>query len=221
MHNRNESYFDPCLRGNNDKPYDFRIGFSLIDIGYINYKSNSATYELNDVSSDWYGIDTVKFNTIHGMDSMLGMQFGGSPDAFRTGSAFKMATPAAVTMDVDVPLKNWFFINVAVIQRLPIGKYRIDRMNEVSFAPRVEFRRFEFSMPFSLYEYKSARLGAALRFGAFSVGSDVLSSLIGISDAYGADIYFGIALHGLGDCSRSSGGKSKRVRLERCNTPGK
>lgn len=52
--------------------------------------------------------------------------------------------------------------------------------------------RYEFSMPVSLYEYNQMRLGACLRLGQVVVGSDYLTSLLGLSKFNGCDIYIGI-----------------------------
>jgi hypothetical protein len=221
MHNRNENYFDPCKRKNDEKPYDFRIGFSLIDLGSISFNNQAATFSIVDESTLWYGIDTVKFSSIRNLDSTLGLQFAGNPEAFRAGNSMSVFTPTALTMDVDVPLNSWFFVNAAIVQRIPVGKYQVARMNQLSFTPRIEFRRFEFALPLSVYEYSKARLGAAFRIGAFTFGTDILSPLIGLTDAYGADFYFGISLKGLGECGRAKGGSGRKVRLEKCNTPGR
>jgi hypothetical protein len=221
MLNRNENYFNPCKRKNGEKPYDFRLGLSIIDLGAVSFNRESATYSIVDQSTLWYGIDTVKFSSIRNLDSTLGNQFGGSPTAFLTGGKFSINSPTAFTMDVDVPFNCWLFLNAAVIQRIPIGNYQVARMNQLSFTPRIEFRRFEFALPLSVYEYSKARLGAAFRIGAFTFGTDILSPLIGLTDAYGADFYFGISLRGFGECGRANGGGGRKARIEKCNTPGR
>lgn len=221
MRNRNDSWFDPCRRKSDEKPYDFRVGIGLIDVGSLNFNDQTFTNSINSASTLWYGIDTVKVQSIPGLDSLLGQQFGGNPTAFRTGTSMNVSTPAALTFDVDIPLKPWLFINTSVIQRVPVGKYQVKRMNLFAITPRIEYRRFEFAMPFSVYEYSNARIGAAIRFGVLTLGTDVLSPLIGLTDAYGADVYFGISLKGLGECGhRNNGRGGRKARIEKCNTPG-
>lgn len=221
FHNRNDDYFNPCKKGEKSKPYDFRIGAAVSDIGFIDFNTRAYTYRLNDVNSDWFGIDTVNFDGIAHTDSLLGNQFVNAADGLRTGRKFRIYTPAAVNIDVDVPLNSWFYLNLAAIQRVPLGEFRITRMNQVSFTPRVEFRRFEFAMPLSLYEYSELRLGAALRIGAFTLGTDVLSPFVNVTDSYGADFYFGITLRNFGRCGNGNTGRGKKPKLENCNIPGK
>jgi hypothetical protein len=217
--NRNDAWFNPCKKKDGAKPYDLRIGFAVTDIGYVDFDTRAYTYKVNNLNTDWFGIDTVNFDGIGHTDSVLGIQFVNNPTGLQTGRQFRIYTPAAANIDVDVPLNSWFFLNLAAIQRLPLGEFRVRRMNEVSLTPRVEFRRFEFAMPLSLYEYSALRLGAALRIGAFTFGTDVLSPFLNVTDSYGADFYFGITLRNFGSCGNSNGGKGKRPKMEKCNTP--
>ena len=175
-----------------------------------------SVYTFNNVSTNWQGIDTVNFNGIGKTDSILGNQFYGDPNGAFSGSSFNIYTPAALNMQIDVPLTTTIFCNLSLLQRIPMGKNLIRRSNAIAFVPRYETRFFEFALPVTFYDYKKARIGASMRYGAFTLGTDVLGALVGITDTYGADLYFGITIKNFGGCDRN---KSSRSKLEQCNTP--
>jgi hypothetical protein len=63
-------------------------------------------------------------------------------------------------------------------------------MNQLSFIPRYERRRFEVSMPFILREYRDPAMGLAIRLNSIIIGSDRVGTLLfGGRDRFGADIY--------------------------------
>lgn len=216
--NRNEAFYNPC-RKKEGKPYDYKIGASIIDLGYMKFNKNARIYKFDNVNTDWYGIDTVKFDGFGSTDSILQQQFYGNYHGAKDGYGFKVFTPAAVSVQVDVPLNSFFYVNASVIQRLPLGPMAVSRSNQVAITPRLETRRLEIALPFSLYDYFRPRIGASIRYGVFTIGSDMLGPFVGLTDTYGADIYFAISIKHFPVCGRE--GRGKRPRLEQCKTPGK
>ncbi len=53
-HNRNENAYLPCTKDARDKKYDYKIGFSLIDLGKINFSKQAEKYEFINQSTYWY-----------------------------------------------------------------------------------------------------------------------------------------------------------------------
>ncbi len=217
--NRNDNYFNHCRKGVSLKPYDFRVGLSLIDIGYVNFNKQAATYYLNDVNTDWFGIDTTKFSSVSNMDTVLSQQFTNTASAFKTGNSILIFTPAALTTDVDIPLNSWLYVNAAIVQRIPLGEHRVHRMNILAITPRIEFKRFEFALPISLYEYSRPRIGTSVRLGPLTFGTDALSPLLGVSNSYGANFFFGLSIRDFNKCDNKKR-KLRKPRGEVCNTPG-
>lgn len=215
-HNRSDSWYDPCNRNRSGKPYDFKIGASLIDIGYIKFNNRASTYSFNGNSTDWYGIDTVKLDGIGYTDSLLANQFLGNPLATFEDDKFTMFLPMAASVQFDYAVSPLFFVNLSVIQRLPVGPYSIKRSNQISLTPRLETRAFELAVPYSFYDMFRHRLGVAARIGIITVGTDMIGPFVGLTDTYGADIYFAIKWQFNGDCSRA-GGKGRKIRsIEEC-----
>lgn len=216
--NRNDAFYNPCNH-EKVKPYDYRIGVAVTDLGYIRYNKQARTFAFDERSTNWYGIDTTKFGSIAGADSALGSQFYSRPNGARDAFSFRMYTPAALNFDLDVPVSSFVFLNLAVVQRLPVGPNGIKKSNMIAFTPRFESKRFEFAVPVSFYDYFKPRVGVSVRLGILTIGTDMPGPLLGLTDSYGADIYFGITWRHFPAC----GGDRKRgpkPKLEKCNTPG-
>lgn len=217
--NRNNSWFDPCNLHPRGRPYDFRLGFSLLDFGYIRFSPNARVYTFDDAKTDWYGIDTVKFATIEFADSAFSQQFNSSSVPKPSASEFVLFLPSAASIQFDLPVSERIFLNLSWMQRIPFSRYSLTRANQLAFIPRYETRRFEFSMPFSFYEMFRPRLGFGIRYGILTVGSDMPGAFLGLTDSFGADVYFGLLWKSTGPCSGSKSYRVRRPSIERCIIP--
>lgn len=121
IRNRNSNFYKPC--GNNEeKPYDFKLGVSIIDLGYLTFNRDARTYQFDDLSTDWFYIDTAKFMDVTQVDSMFSFQFTGSPNNTRFLRSFKIATPAAVSVQFDIALENHFLLMYPPFNELYLAK---------------------------------------------------------------------------------------------------
>jgi hypothetical protein len=215
--NRNDAFFDPCARGKGDKPYDYKIGFSILDVGYIKYTTSAMNFRIDNRSANWYGIDTTQFHGLINTDSLLSEEFYGTRRGTRDGRNFTMFLPTAASVQFDLPFNDHLFLNFSVIQRIPLSKLAIRRSNQIAITPRFESRRFEVALPISYYDFFKPRVGVSLRYGIFTIGSDMVSSLLGVTDTYGADFYFGITWKHYKSCGGANRRNAGRVKsLEKC-----
>jgi len=217
IRNRNQSFYKPCS-GNDEKPYDFKLGVSVIDLGYLTFNRESSTYKFENLSTDWFYIDTAKFKDVTQVDSLFAAQFTGKPNSTRFLRSFKIATPAAFSVQFDWALDNHFFLNLSAVQRIVLSKVALRRMNQVALTLRYERKRFEVAIPISFYEQFKPRIGIGIRYGILTFGSDMLSPLFGFTDSYGADFYLGLSIKAKGKCGGESG-KRKRFSIEKCKVP--
>jgi hypothetical protein len=217
IRNRNSNFYKPCAN-NEEKPYDFKLGVSIIDFGYMTFNRDARTYQFDNLSTDWFYIDTAKFIDVTQVDSLFSAQFTGNPTNTRFLRSFKIATPAAVSVQFDLALENHFFVNVSAVQRVVLSKIALRRMNQLSITPRYERKRFEVAIPVSFYEQFKPRIGIGLRYGILTIGSDMLSPLFGFTDSYGADFYLGLSIKSKGKCGGESG-RRKRFSIEKCKVP--
>lgn len=213
--NRNDAFFDPCKRGKGQKPYDYRVGLSVMDIGYVKFNNGARTYKINDRDANWFGIDTTTFNGWVYTDSLVGANFYGRRLGARDAFSFSVYLPTAASIQFDYAFTEYLFLNATVIQRVPLSKYAIRRSSQIAITPRFESRRLEFSLPVSFYERFRPRLGMALRFGSFTIGTDMISPLLGFTDSYGANLFFGIAVRNFGGCGKAKNRGTIRS-IEQC-----
>jgi hypothetical protein len=65
----------------------------------------------------------------------------------------------------------------------------VRRPAQIAVTPRYETDWFEAMLPLSLYEYRLPRIGAAVRLGFLTIGTERLGTLFGVADINGMDVY--------------------------------
>ena len=205
-----------------DKPYQYRIGFSLLDFGAIGFSQNAeshymSTNNLVDVTSrDYRGL-----NAQEDMDEMIKVfsyQVLGDSTASKIDDKFSVWLPGALSIQADYAITSYLFASAAIIQRLPVGAVKVRRDNYVNLTPRFESRWFGAGIPVSLYNYDKVKIGATLRLGYLIIGTENLRSWITKAPYSGTDFYvalkvnpFNLAWGGFGG---NSGPKRKRGKVK-------
>jgi len=183
----------PCEKPYND--YVYKVGFSILDIGRINYKQNAVEHTFNNVSAYWPSIDTLGFENVNSFMGNLSEVFYGDRDASYSGNSFKMGLPTAASLQADFYLNKHLYLNAIWIHPLHLYKYSFKRNAMLAITPRYETEWLEVSMPVSLYNYKYPRIGLSVRFLYFTVGTERLGTYLGMADINGMDIYASIKFH--------------------------
>lgn len=191
------------------RKYLFKAGASIIDLGYINFNRQAKVYSYENSSTVWPGFDTTDINGINHAGEVISSKIFDNPTEGLAGRHFKTHLPAAASAQVDVCITPVFYTNISAIQPIMQSGKSVRRAKQVAFTPRYETRKFEASLPISLYEYKIFRFGAAVRYGILVLGSDYLSSMFGITEFNGMDFYFGIKYANDKNGGRKRGGKRK------------
>ena len=103
-------------------------------------------------------------------------------------------------------------MNATLIQRLVINQPAVERGNLLAITPRYESRWISAFLPISIYNYQKVQIGAAVRLGFLTIGSDDLGGFIGKSNLNGMDFYAGLKINpfqlGWGN---GGGGKGKAM----------
>ncbi|HQO86121.1 MAG TPA: hypothetical protein PKX84_00565, partial [Bacteroidia bacterium] len=100
--------------------------------------------------------------------------------------------PTAISFQFDYCLTHFLYLNTSIIQPVTSKSTAIRRPAQLSFTPRLETWRYEISFPLTWYEYDQLRLGTCLRLGQVVIGSDYLTSMLGLSKFNGFDFFVGI-----------------------------
>lgn len=169
--------------------YDYKLGVSLIDIGFIKLSKNAQKTNINGNYSDY----------LNGADSSLNYIYSDSDSYYSTSSNtdnnFSMYLPAALSIQYDYHYyRNWYF-NGTFIQGLNLAKYCVRRPTMIAFTPRFEKRWFEVNLPLSTSDLKYFRLGLALRLWNFSIGTDNLLGSFGIGANKSFNAYAAIKIN--------------------------
>ncbi len=161
INNLNIAGFD-CY-AENEKKYNYRLGISLIDLGYIHYKSKGTRrFDYNNNSTYWPGIDTTKFTNLFSFDTLLSSHFYG-PLASQSGTAFNVYLPSAASIQFDYCMAPKYYVNASVIQGVPVSDISVHRASQAAITIRYETRRREVAVPLTFFEYSKPHLGLAIR----------------------------------------------------------
>lgn len=175
--------------------YKYKIGFSLLDIGYVRFAKNAQSHAFEDVNRYWNNIDTLSYFNMNQLVRDFNEVFYGVPDASYRGDVMTMFLPAAFSFQADYHYyRNWYF-NATLVQPLPISRSMIVRPAQVAFTPRYETPAFEAAIPISLYNWRHPRIGVAIRYHFITVGTDKLGGFFGLTDFTGLDFYFSVKLN--------------------------
>jgi len=167
--------------------YKYKFGISILDLGYVKFRDNAFVYSYDDAQTYWPGFNSFDPQNVDGFRNEFNYHFAHSAEA--DAREFTIGLPTAVSLQYEWhPVGYWFF-NTSFVYPMPVFKNSVIRPTQLSFTPRFEKRRFELSIPLSVYEWSRLRAGLALRFWNLTIGTDYFSSWTGWFDFYGSDIY--------------------------------
>ncbi len=179
----------PCTDGD----FLYRIGFSLLDIGRINFKGPfyRNVFDQNE-GSEWDNYAGSEANDVADLDSLINSNFQLVQDN-GDEERFVMRLPMAFSAFIDYNLTHNFYVYGTITAGLPRRmNLGVQRAAYLGVVPRWEKKRIEVSMPLSLYEWRHPQMGLCFRFNSIIIGSDNLGWLLLNQDIYGADLYFAL-----------------------------
>jgi hypothetical protein len=179
----------PCTDGD----YLYRIGVSILDIGRINFKGPFYRNVFDQSEgSQWENYAGSNADDVADLDSLINSNFELVKDN-ADNVRFLMRLPSAFSAFIDYNLTRGFYIYGTATVGLPRkNNLGVQRAAYIGVAPRWEKKRFEVSLPMSLYEWRSPQVGLCFRFNSVIIGSDNLGWLLFNQDIYGADIYLAL-----------------------------
>lgn len=178
--------------------YNIRVGFSILDLGFINFNKKAERREYLNASTNWLeSTDTLPAGSMNEINTKIDHYFDSRGATVTKENKFKIYTPPAVSLQIDYHWKQDYYLNARVVFGFNLGEGYIKRPSILAITPRYETNRFEFSFPISIYEWSWTKpnFGIAVRFGNFFIGSDKLTSVIGLADFTGMDFYAGLRLN--------------------------
>ena len=184
-------YPNSAKYGCRDNSYKYKLGVSIMDIGSIRFPEDQVQYAGYNFSSfNWEDYQDVEVNEDNPTDLFAQQENNIAQGNVRQPN--KMSLPTFISAQVDYNLwASRIYVNGTWIQSIPSGRrtFGARHANSLSVTPRYESYWIELALPVSLYEYRYPQLGAALRLGPLTVGTDKLISWLANTNLYGADIY--------------------------------
>jgi hypothetical protein len=183
--------------------YIYKVGVSIIDLGFVNFTQNAQQHVFEDASEYWINIDTLNFYNINALARTLSTVFYDDPNATYRSDRAKVNLATAVSLQADYRIYPKWYAGAVFIQPLRMGKSYIRRPAQIAIIPRYETPDFEVALPLSLYDYTYPRLGLSVRYHFLTMGTEELLGLLGLTDFTGNDFYVGIKINfRKGNCGR-------------------
>lgn len=182
-----------------DDSYNWKVGFSLLDVGFIKFNKTAERHAVNVTDStalDFKAFD--QFKSIERLDSMareFSRQTIKDPNASLQARTFNMWLPTAFSAQVDVAVLPSIFVNATLVQGIPMVPNTIRRNSIFGLTPRLERRWLEAALPFTLLDWKRLRSGLMVRLGYIWLGTDDLGSVITRSNFDSTDFYVALKVN--------------------------
>ncbi len=180
-----------------DDGYLFRLGVSLIDLGYIRFNKNTENHLVE--SDGDFTIDTDDYKELEEYDDLienLSNDVFGQMNLTAQRPGFSLTLPTALSIQADYSLTENVFLNATVVQHVPFGRNRIARTDLLAITPRFEHRWLDVQLPISLLNYDQLHVGLSLRLAYLTIGSENLAALFGKnSNLTGGDIYMALKVN--------------------------
>jgi hypothetical protein len=205
--------------------YHWRLGFSVLDLGRVNFNRLAELHSGYGENVFWDHSDTLETLNIHQLMHDISLVLLGDSNASYKGNSFKMGLPTALSFQFDYHLSSNIYLGSYWVHPLILEKYHVRRSSQFGLIPRFESEWIGVSIPLSLYDYKIPRIGAALRFGPLTIGTERLGVLLGLMDINGLDFYMSLNF-GLnskeryrnpvsGGCTTDDNFRQKRIKHKR------
>ncbi|MBU0489754.1 MAG: hypothetical protein KKA07_12800 [Bacteroidetes bacterium] len=177
--------------------YRYRIGFSILDLGTLNFK-NAQTRSFAIDSLPLLGADSINY---FGKVMMV-------PASNNSGET-KIGLPSALSFQFDFFLGNNFFINSTFVNPMNSKDNMIRRTFLFSITPRYETKGIEVNLPLTLCDNSYKRIGLSLRIYWFTIGTEHIFGMADIETSTNYDFYASIKINFVrGKCIGSNGIKN-------------
>ena len=196
--------------------YKFKLGVSLLDIGYINFNKNIQEHSYDNVSTYWENIDDESFDNANDLMSTLSSRlYNGDENASnKQVSSYRAVLPSALSVHFDYHYFDAWYVNVLFLHGFATSYKGPRRSSVIAISPRYETPFVEVQLPVSLYQYKYPRIGLSGRIGIVTIGTDNIGYILGMKNFDGMDIYFALKFNiSKGNCGRKGNGRCQNYHM--------
>lgn len=175
--------------------YKYKLGISLLDFGSVKFNDNAQRHLYDNVNHFWEQTNQLYYPNIQDFIHDLSERVYGNPTASLIDKALSIGLPTAISMQFDYHYSGNWFIHSGMVAGLPLlGDASVRRPGQMYVVPRYETHAFEASLPVSLYQFQTPRVGLALRFYTFTIGTEKLGTYLKMNNFDGMDLYFSLRI---------------------------
>lgn len=182
-------YYRPHSPKSNCKyvDYKYKIGFSILDLGYLNY-TGSYYREAENANGAWPDYANTRTGNVGEVINQFDAIFENG--ITESQSSFRTALPLSFALQYDHNFGRGLFINGTLVYGVPFkNSFGAERASVIAITPRFEGIHFGISMPLSYNSMGNAGLGLGLRFWYITLGTDNIGSYLINTDVYRLDVY--------------------------------
>ncbi|HOW24435.1 MAG TPA: DUF5723 family protein [Bacteroidales bacterium] len=170
--------------------YRYRLGISLIDLGWITFRENAQKHLFDDVHHYWEYINDVDFNNLNSfMRQLSGRFYDGDSTRSLVDDRITVYLPTALSAQLDFHFKKKWYVNSMIIIPVMYSIAQVYRPPQVVLTGRYETTDLEITLPVSLYYFTRPRVGLSARFRSFTLGTDHIGGFFHFTDFTGINFY--------------------------------
>jgi len=142
------------IQDNSTNKYDWKLGASIVDLGFVNFNNEEAIQSLNVSTSSplqWSNFDSADgWGSQNDLDSFATNFFSSNTRE----TSFRMFTPATLRLSGDYKVKNNIYVSANYTQSLIRNTSKGVRLpNVITISPRYESRWLTVGLPISASRY--------------------------------------------------------------------
>jgi hypothetical protein len=184
-----DSYYD----------YDWKIGVSILDIGFNQYKYGKESRRLSGFQNNI--TDTVvdqRFLNVKSVEAFNDSLVGVIRNIQQPTGLFNIVNPARLVINVDRYLFDAFYVNGNLsvnLSSLSGHQWRLTELNLLTITPRWETHRVGVYMPVQFNNKKQFWVGGAFKYGPLLVGVHNWATIFAKNKMQNGGAYVALVLH--------------------------
>jgi len=169
--------------------YKFKLGVSLMDIGWVDFTKNAEKHAFENVHNNWIQIEKLDYDNIKDELNTVSALFYGDSSASYRGDRVRIHLPTTLSLQFDYNIYEKWYVNSSAFIPVMYASPMLERPFVIAVTPRYESRFVEVNLPLVLYDFKYPRFGLSVRIDGFTIGTDNLRCFTTGRDFTGADVY--------------------------------
>ncbi len=186
------------------QPYRYKLGFSIVDFGYLKFSSKTNNTKFNESMGKVDSILVQQNDTAYYINTDT---INNNNNSSLYKKSYSVYLPAGFCIQLDYHISEHWYINGLFVKGMNLSPEFVRRPTLIAVTPRYEKRWFEANLPVGISDLKYFKMGASVRFWNFIIGTDNLLGSVGVGTNKSFDVYLSLKMNfQKGKCGRKKGG---------------